>query len=593
MGDIMHGRIISTILVVFLVCFWGFSAQGQEKKPSSAIVIAPFDIGAAGKYSYLKDSLRNMLVSRLAARDGVRILDFSLSQKELDEIKSSKKQDLAKGLFARLQADYLASGVLYSMANGLNLQITLYSASLSGNPIKFTMLAENDEKILSSLDGLAQEIGDKISGTNGPRENAKEAVSEDAQKQQAPSLSDGSAGFQTAHPDRLYKKGIYAGGSIVGGENAGIQVTSQGVRKSAPLSMQMVTMAVGDLDGDGVEEIVLATDGELQFYHFREGRFALIAKSPISKRLKVHAINLADLDGNGKMEIYISATDENTVSSVVAEWDKARGLQMLHKNIHWYLRPMEISGEGVVLTGQEKGPEESILVFPGIYRLTMEKGKDVPKKGQRLSLPDSVNLFDFVLADLNGDGAVEKVVIDKNEKMLVYDQNNSLLWVSNDEFGGSKNYIGPRWQGTNITRDRIFVPTRIIATDVNNDKKQDIIIGRNKRETYSFFANMRSYNGGFISCLTWTGTGMAELWHTNLLPGLIADYSFELGYTEKGKKTIAANQAIVNKGPGKKPATLFLGQIPESTVYNLLIPAKDETVLFSYQLDFMDESGKK
>ena len=136
------------------------------------------------------------------------------------------------------------------------------------------------------------------------------------------------------------------GGASSGGENAGTQVSSQGVRKSSPLSMQMVTMAVGDLDGDGVEEIVLATDGELQFYHFREGRFAPIAKAPISKRLKIHAINLADLDKNGKMEIYISATDENTVSSLIAEWDKERGLQILHKNIRWYLRPMEVPGEG-------------------------------------------------------------------------------------------------------------------------------------------------------------------------------------------------------------------------------------------------------
>jgi hypothetical protein len=222
----------------------------------------------------------------------------------------------------------------------------------------------------------------------------------------------------------------------------------------------------------------------------------------------------------------------------------------------------------------------------------MEKGRDLPKKGKRLSLPDSVNLFDFVLADLNGDGAVEKVVIDKNEKLLVYDQNNNLLWVSNDEFGGSKNYIGPRWQGTNITKGRVFVPTRIIVADVNKDNKQDILIGRNKRDTYSFFSNLRSYSGGFISCLTWTGSEMSELWHTNVLPGLIADYSFEWEHTDKGKRT-KADQAVENRGAGKKPATLFLGQIPESTVYNLLIPAKEETVLYSYQLDFMDESGKK
>jgi hypothetical protein len=590
LGDTMSGRIISTILVVFLVCYGGLPAHAEGKKPA-AVVITPFDSNAAGKYSHLKDSLRNMLSSRLAARDGIQILDYSLSQKDVDEMRAAKKQDLAKGLFGRLHADYLATGAIYSTAGGLHLQITLYTESAEGSPLKFTMLAENDERILSSLDQLAQEIGDKVTGTPA-MPMTENAASGEGGKQTAPAGSEGMAGFQTAHPDRLYKKGIYAGGGIVGGENAGTQVSAKGVRKSSPLSMQMVSMAVGDLDGDGVDEIVLAADGELQIYHYREGRFVQFAKTPISQKLKVHALNLADLDKTGKKKIYLSATDENTISSLIAEWSKDHGLHIVHKNMRWYIRPMEIPGEGMVLAGQEKGPDDNTLVFPGIYRLKMEKGSDVPKKGQQLSLPDQVNLFDFVFADLKGDGGVETVVIDKNEKMLVYDQNKALIWVSNDEYGGSKNYLGSRYFTSNMTKNKIFVPARLLAVDLNNDKKQEIIISRNKRDTYSFFANFRSYNGGSISCLAWTGAAMSELWHTNQLPGLIADYSFNMGASrKKGSSQSAAMEA--GGETAKQPATLFVGQIPESAIYNLLIPAKDETVLFSYQLDFMDESGKK
>jgi len=66
----------------------------------------------------------------------------------------------------------------------------------------------------------------------------------------------------------------------------------------------------------------------------------------------------------------------------------------------------------------------------------------VPKQGKKLSLPKSVNLFDFALADLNGDGMVETIAVDREEKLTVYDQAGALLWISNENFGGSKNYLG-------------------------------------------------------------------------------------------------------------------------------------------------------
>ena len=583
LGDIMPGRIIVTVLAVFLLTFGSFPAQAGEKKSSSAIVILPYDASSAGKYSYLKDSLRNMLATRLAARDGIRVLDYSLSQKEIADIKASKKQSPPQNLFSRLHADYIVTGVLSSVAEGLNMELTFYPSSGVKTPIKFAMSAENEEKVLSSLDRLALEIGDKVAGSP-VSQKPDEGKQEDIQKQQAPGASDAMASFRTPHPERLYKTGIYAGGGIVGAEKGGALVSSQGVRKSSPLSMKMVAMAVGDLDGDGVQEIVLVENGELRIFHFKEGRFLQIAKVPISPRLKIHAMNLADLDKSGRMKIYISATDEKTVSSLVLAWDKEHGLQTLHKNVRWYLRPMEIPGEGMALVGQEKGPDENILVFPGIYRIAFSKGSDVPKQGKKLSLPKSVNLFDFALADLNGDGKVETIAVDREEKLTVYDQAGALLWISNENFGGSKNYLGPSWTNLTLGDEKIFVPTRIIVTDMNRDKKKEIIVGRNKRESYSynFFKNSRSYDGGSVSCMTWTGSAMAELWHTNSLPGIINDYSFQLKQQDQENRK---GEGAKDTGSQKVSAVLFVGNIPEGILNNILSLASSETFLFAYDID--------
>ena len=104
-------------------------------------------------------------------------------------------------------------------------------------------------------------------------------------------------------------------------------------------------------------------------------------------------------------------------------------------------------------------------------------------------MPKGVNLFDFNYADLDGDGFYEIVAVDQNEKLRVYNVGNELMWVSQKNFGGSNIYLGPSQGGAmsqtdqrnftvdeNSERDLIFVPARIIVTDLNGDGKEEIVI---------------------------------------------------------------------------------------------------------------------
>ncbi|MDR3631528.1 MAG: VCBS repeat-containing protein [Desulfocapsaceae bacterium] len=528
-----------------------------------------------------------MLSTRLAARENMRVLDYALSKKEFDDIQSGKKKAPQQGLFRSLHADYIATGVLTAHGEGVSLQMTFYSAAAASKTQTFVMSADKEDAVMSSLDRLTADIDSRLSGSS-PGGNAPAEVANTVSQAQNTVANDQMAAFRTPNPERAYKTGIYAGGSIIGAENSGMPVSSQGVRKSTPLSMKMVGMAMGDLEGNGQREIVAAGDEELRIFQFNEGRFQQVAKLQISPRLKIHAVNVADVDKSGRSLIYISATEEKTISSLVLSWDKAHGLQTIHKNVRWYLRPMAIPHDGVVLVGQQKGPDENILAFPGLYELTFSKGNDVPKQGKQISVPKSVNLFDFSLADLNGDGKIEKIVIDKNEKMSVYDEANSLLWTSEENFGGSPNYLGPGWTNLGPSDDRIFVPTRIIAVDIDHDKKQEIIVGRNKRSSYSFFRNLRTYDDGYVSCMTWTGTAMAELWHTNTLSGMVADYSLQ-SVLVSGGNPYGAQPADAEK---KESLTVFIGQIPEAAIYNVLVSASPETILYAYNVDIVQKNDK-
>ena len=558
-GDIMRRRIISTVWFILLVFCWELPLHAVENKSSSAVVLLPFDAGSAGKYSYLKDSLRTMLATRLAANDSIQILENTLSQKDLGELKSAKRQVRPpQGMFRSLHADYIIAGVLVAHGEGMNLQLTVYPASSSDKIQTFSMSAEKDNQILTSLERLAAEVGDRLSGPSMSPDSSAGAPEASVKPQESGTI-DQMAAFRTPNPERLYKTGVYAGGRIVGSEGGGMPIASQGVRKSTPLSMNMIGMAMGDLEGNGKQEIVVAgADGELRIYQFNEGRFLQLAKLHISPRLKINAINVADVEKSGRCQIYISATDETDVSSLVLTWNKEHGLQTVHKNVRWYLRPMDIPGEGMVLVGQQKGPDDNIPAYPGLYELTFSKGSDVPKQGKQLSVPKSFNLFDFAFADLNGDGKIERIVIDKNEKMSVYDQSNTLLWTSEESFGGSPNYIGSGWTNPLTVATRIFIPTRIITVDMNHNKKQEILIGRNKRTSYSYFRNLRTYEEGYVSCMAWTGSTMRELWHTNTLNGLVADYSLQP--EQKGGSQAGTDSPPVRKR--RSSLTLFMDRFP-------------------------------
>lgn len=586
----MSGKKVFSCCILFVFLFGAISVRAAEK--NSSLLILPFDINAAGKYSYLKESIRNMLSARLAAKDGIEIRDYELSQKEISGLRTLKKREAVRALFARLHADYIVTGTLYSVSNRLNLRLTFYPAQIKGKPMEFSMLADNENAILPALNRLVGDIGKKLAMLS-EKVNANGKVARGQMTGQQALPSQGMNAFQTANPERMYKKGIYSSGGVAGAESAGVKVSSRGVRRSTQLSMNLVSMAVGDLDGDGVDEIVLAAPGKLAIYHFQNGRFSQIAKAAISSRLKINALNLADPGRTGRDTIYLSATDGNTISSLIARWDMAHGLQILHRDIHWFIRPLTIPGKGVVLAGQKETWSGLAPIFSPVYRLKFKMGSNEPIKGEKVSLPDNIKLFDFTFADLKGDGDIEKVVIDSHNKLLVYDQNNTLLWVSHENYGGSLNYLGSNWNEPVGSEEKIYVPIRIIAVNLYGQKKQQILVAKNNRTSWAFLKNFRTYNGGSISCLQWKKGNLYELWHTNTLTGMIADFSLRLHEGKMGGKNRAAAGSGIKTAANSKSLQLFIGDISNTEPFDILLSADNETSLYAYDLDLTPDKTKK
>ncbi|SHO52493.1 FG-GAP repeat domain-containing protein [Desulfopila aestuarii] len=544
---------IAAVIVLCLMITGVVPAIAAEKAELSRVMVLPFDGSSAGDFQYLTDSVRTMIASRLAAKQNIEVVEYALSATDLAALQGGEGAAAGETVFTRLNADYLISGSLYALQTGLKIQATLSRKTTTPGAREggFAVLAENESQIISSVEELADDIASRGIGSR-----TAGALFADTQGSDREAIS----GFGTEHPEKIFKKGLYSGAIVAEGA---MQVESLGVRKSSDLPLTLVSMATGDLDGDGIMEIVAASRTTLEIYRFDETVFKKLAEYKFDKSYKIHAVNIADLNGDGAPEIYLSANNKILASSAVFSWSVSNGLKPVLTDIRYYIRPVETPADGWILAGQ-RGSNDYTLGFveKNIVKLVFDENTKGYVEDKVLPLPANLHLFDFVYAELDGKGGKELVAVDRNEKILVYDASNSLLWVSENDYGGSRNFIGPPKSAVTSVGDLfgkndnkkieqlvVFVPTRLLAVDVDKDGIDEIITGSNKRITPKWFASFREYDGGSVACLSWQETAMAELWKTNTVTGYLADYMY---VPPRGE------------GGGKATSALYIAQVPDT-----------------------------
>lgn len=589
----MRHKVIGVVLLCFLLAD-GLAVRGQETGENYRLVFSTFDVSSAGNYAYLRDGIQSMLVSRLAAKDRFEVLDQTITDEQLSTMKDGRLT--AGGKDIPPVADFLVEGNLYGLKSGLNVQVTLYPFAPEKEILRFSIVTNTPDTLISDIEQLAGEMAQAAIGKK----------STDPTRQQATGETGGASSFVTAHPEAAFKKGQYSG-MVVGTPGSVVQTSALGSKRNITLPDEMTAMTVADADGDTIGEVFVLSGRRLELYKVSGKSIDKVAETTLPKNIRSHAINAADLDKDGRLELYISATDDLDVSSMIITWDTANGFRVAAENISWYLRPVLLPGKGWRLAGQKRGVAKTEFVREGVYLLNTDATLK-PSQGERLPLPGKINLFDFVYADLDGDGVAETVAIDQKERMRVYNQANELLWVSERSFGGSKVYLGPS-QGESVNqndrrnltvdenadRELIFVPGRLLVADVDKDGREEIIVNENtmpslgffKTSVVSFFSKLRTYKEGVVVGMAWNGTAMNEVWRTGKFRGYLADHGFSLLDKAEG----AAGQTVVS-GNNKSLGRLFVGQIPNSGSFVSLLPGSDDSELTVYDLEFSSEKSK-
>lgn len=481
------------------------------------VALLPFTAHADRDMGYLTNGLRDMLASRLTAQAGVEIVPQTALAQALAGKAAPTDPAGLRQLGNKLQADYLLVGSLTALAGSLSLDSTLHSVKGEGAPRTFYATAAREEMIIAAIDTLSWQIAEQAFGKQRPAAAPGTGV--------APMPATGAEPNLSAHPDRLLMGQNQNAGSAVL-RPLGVVTGALGFSKSQDFNYGIVSLEAGDVDGDGQDEYVIAAPYEVRVYRRTDNRYQKIAQASLGRRFAIHAISLGDINQNGRQEIFVSAADAKEPNSLILEWD-GKDLAHIADNLSWYLRVMEMPGQGKFLAGQKAGLNAPFA--KGVFRVELNQGQI--SKGDELP-SGGMNLFDFSYADLEGNGGMQIVAINQGDRLLVINPGGKVLWTSDDFYGGTTRFVGgPSFDELNKDLEhgrneapRIYIPARIVIRDVNNDGRADVIINKNLSSASRIMARTRSYPSGEIHALTWNGISLSDLWQTRKIEGYIADY---------------------------------------------------------------------
>lgn len=509
-------RLLLGMLTLLLATATSTFAAPAPSSPAKKVAFLPFETHAAKDLSYLTSGIRDMLASRLAAGAKIQVVPRATVDHALGGGKPSQPEQI-RALGRQMGADYIVTGSLTAIGAGMSLDAKVYNLATNEPAQTFFATAASENDIITAIDQLTWDIGAKVFGAQRPG-SAAAPVAANQQPAQPQYLS--------AHPERAF---MGAGGRGASPFIRPLGSTGPfGFSKSQNFNMYLQAMDAGDVDGDGQDEVILADRNEVGIYKRDGKKLQKVGQVLLPVNHKIHYISVADLNHSGKAAIYVSAADEAEPHSYAFIWQGKDKVDYLFKDAKWYIRAMELPGEGMTLLGQHAAVSKPIM--PGVFRLDLVKGALV--KGAQVQLPDWVNVFDFSMADLEKNGSYDIVAIDQFDRLVVAKPSGSILWKSDDYFGGTNRYIGGRkaigqkgdMDDTGDPEGRIYIPSRIVIADLNKDGVVDVLVNKNLSTSSRLFKNMKNYPSGEIHALTWNGIALTEIWRTRKIDGYIADY---------------------------------------------------------------------
>ncbi|RJQ45984.1 MAG: VCBS repeat-containing protein [Nitrospiraceae bacterium] len=286
--------------------------------------------------------------------------------------------------------------------------------------------------------------------------------------------------------------------------------------------------AMGDVDGNGVAELVVSDGNTISIYNFREQLQETWTIKGTSAENHI-SIDVLDLNMNGRAEIFVTAffsgavtkTDDSILSrrkpgdtaveSFVLEFDPAEGYRKTRSSIPYFFR---VSGKRLLM---QKFDENRIFSGP-VYEGEWENGDYAAKK--QLSLPSDVNIYGFTFIDWQHKGESQIMTFDDAGYLILYDSKGQAVWKSSRSYGKFALSLESESFSMANPIKKWFLRGRLITAVT--EKKEEVIV-LNKIPVVAQVPGLGS-KGSEVYSLWWDGSDIEEKLILSQVPGTITDY---------------------------------------------------------------------
>ena len=501
--------IFSTLTVVVLSVLFLFTpATAVEEKPKK-LAILPFTMNSDRDLNFLREGIMDMLSSRLAWKDKLQIIEKGVVKKELATVPGPMNEAKALTIGNALGADFVIFGSLTVFGESVSLDAKILDVKQSEVLVTAYDQSKGMDGVIPTVNQFAENINAKIMGKDIPYKEQRPG--EFAQEKEGALVN-------------------------VGKDSTGSYKKPSFVKR---FKLEIRGLDVGDLDGDGKNELVFIDKTSVHVYKWQEKGPYLFKTVEGSWSPNYIYVTIADLDGNGKAEIYICNLTATDAGSLVLEWDGAKFKEIIRGQT-WLIRVVDLPSKGKVVVGQRRDPEGNYL---GNVHQLKRQGDDFVSMGT-LNLPQFSNVFNFIQTDLSGDGSVFTIQLGPWEHLLVYNPTGERLWKSDDFFGGSlcyMDYSDPTINRMVHTPKRLFIPSPMFTYDVNGDGKKEVVICQNHSKTGRIFGDLRWFGSGRVHFMDWDEAGLVSQFTSQKLSGTIVGYQVVDVDNDGLKELVVAN----------------------------------------------------
>ena len=504
-------------------------------KDKYVITVLPFTLNSSENIEYVRQGILDMLITRTSVSNKIEVTSKDAVS---DELKKSNIKDIslteAYSIGKKLKSDYVVWGSITKIGNSISVDGKLLDITAAKSDVGFFTQSPNMDEVIPKINDFSQRIVQHILGTAAPQEASSASVA-------TPQASSGvSRESQIIASMKSGKKGTLT--SIINTEyiNAADPFNRRGFWMSQRISTEFKGMDIGDVNGDGLNEVVTIDDHNIYIYQKVGNELRQLQKIAGKSYDKYLSVDVADIKRSGAKQIFVTSVNGSTLDSFVLEFKEGK-YEKIASDLRWFLRVIDTPSGIPLLLCQDYGFDE--IFNTEIYEMVWRNGKFI--EDQKMKIPRGLSIYGLII-DNFGTGGDERImalddldhicIIRKTNKplkeILTFGfKNDDLIWRGDDEFGGSNNFIeneqDAKRSDTNRTVKTAYINLRILTYDFNKDGKKELIIVKNLSALGRLLKNVKMFTSSEIYNLEWDGLGMAENWRTKKINGYVADYVFK------------------------------------------------------------------